>query len=292
MSFRHKDWGSAIALGDIVSSIATELIGPGSWSEIDSSSTWTVLRDTNNTMDIEIVFFAAPGSWHMEFTVGRYDDWNTIAHAWKGTAITFTCSAVVVNTAPSNEIGNLEASYDDDHFVIFYDYRGNGANFRRGIVYCGLALPYTSGDVCLTCGSTMFNDSGASPTNTVTAPSTMPLIYDISGTPTKPNYAVIGFSPLGYTPSNYQPRCTIKATKQNYRLILPILLGSTSTIPTGGENAGIRCRLQNLYLGMQYDDVAYGETLRATDNKIYEYFEQADVLTYSHITTRLLWRIQ
>lgn len=292
MSFIHKDWGSSIDIADVVTNIATEISTYGNWSEIDSGTGWTVLRDSDDTMEIEIKKVSAPGSWHLEIEVGRYNDWDTVGHVWQGTAVTVTSSAVFDNgDAPGAQTGALELSYDNDHFILFYDYRANGANWRRGIVYAGAALPYTSGDICLTVGCTIFDDSACSTTNDVTAPATMPLIYDVSGSATAPPYAVISMNPLGYSPSNYQPRCTIKATKQGFRYVIPICLGSSSSVPTSGENAGIRCRLQNLYLGMQYDDVSHGETLQANDNKVYEYFEQVDTVNKTHICGKILWRI-
>lgn len=292
MSFRHKNWGGAVQIQNIISNIKTELTVTGNWSDIDTVE--DVVRDINDTMDVRLEMSTSPNYSFLQITVGRYDDWNSTTHAWKGAAIKFQFGHVICDDAGggnASDAGTLRMSYDDDHLILFTDYEALGANYRRGLVYCGLAYPYTSGDICLTGGSTIFTGINVTPTNDVSTIAQIPLMYDYTGSATKPTYGTMSLHPLGIADINAMPRSQIQALKQGLRYAIPIILNSTNVV-AGGDNAGIRCRFNNMYIGMENDDISHGQTLRAYDtNEEYLYFYQSDILNKTHIANAILWRV-
>ena len=286
MSF-HWSENAAVSIDNLVGHIIDELVLQ-SWTEPDVG--YDVVRNPDADFDVYMAL-EATNKRYIQFEIGN---WNTGTHVMNTPKISF--GALIADMAASfpagTETGQVEISFDDDYFIVVWNYRGNGADFRNCFSYVGFLHVYTIGDEMLTGGSSLFKGNNATPTNdTITAGSCI-VMKDLSGATTKPIYMACEICPYtGWTAGC--PRLQIKAAKQNYRYLMPVWIGSNSTLIAGGENAGIRGRLQETYGGQYYDTMTNGQTLEAADSKIFRYFSQLDAITtYSNFSTRLLYRKQ
>jgi len=285
MSWRYNSDDSK-SIDDLVSWIITELKDTGGWTEVDSG--YDVLQNPDGDFD---VYFSLEASdkRYIQVEIGEAGTWNTSTHSMDTPKISFGIVLYDGASATGSDTGLVKMGYDDDYCYIMTDYKSAGANYRRCFAYIGLAHAYASGDTCLVGGSTLFRGSTTAPTNDATGAMTIKMMKDVSGSATKPTYtpATVCVATSGNT-----PRGQLNAAKQGYRYFIPIWLRSNSSYPSGGENAGIRARLNEVYAAFNEDSEAHGETIKLSNStKEYMYFIQADTTSYTHLFGRLLFRV-
>ena len=285
MSWRYAT--DTKSIDNLVGYIFDELKNNGGWSEIDAG--YKVLRNPDG--DFEVFFdLEATNKRYIQIEIGENGAWDTGSHSMGTPKISFGIVLYDGASAAGASEGTVKLSYDDGYCVLVTDYKSAGANYRRCLAYIGLAHNYKAGDTCLIGGSTLFRGGTTIPTNDSTIALACIMMHDLSGVANKPSYQSYSVGSGSWTAN--APRGRIHAAKQDYRLMFPVWLGSTSGYPSGGENAGIRARLETVYCGCYDDAETHGQTIIISGTTIeYSYFIQADVTSYSHFPTHLLFRV-
>jgi hypothetical protein len=288
MAFHHLT-SADVDIDDIISTIMTELETNGGWTELDAG--YNVMRNPDATFDI---------FWTLEADDKRFitvdiGTWDTGAHAMDGAYIR-TAHVLYDHAAASPAAGNcnIDLSYDDDYLITTLDMSAVGADYRKSLVWSGLADPIDSGttDSCLVASSTLPRGATTNPAGVDTTTQYYFLcLKNISGVATKPKYAVWGqMNPL--TMSNGAPRGTTLSNMPDYRYLRQVMGYSDAGAVTGGEDAGVRFKFQSLYIGYADDAETHGQTILAADAKEYQYFIQpAAQVSYCAPLSHLWYRV-
>lgn len=285
MAFGYAS-NSGIDIDDIITTIITELVSNGNWTELDDG--YDVVQDPDGTFDMYLSL-EADNYRYIQVQIGENGTWDTEGHSMGDPKIEF---GIIIKDhadgATATDEGIVKIGYDDDYCFFITDYTSIDSDHQRCFSYAGLGYPYKSSDECLVGGSTFF-DGTPSPTNTASVALTICMMRDISDQTNKPIYYMGGIS-AAFSSSSGSPRGLMYSAKSDYRYLTPILLTSAASYPTNGENAGIRARLQDVYMGFYDDSYSHGTTLTASDDKEYELFIQDDTINKNNLPIKMWFR--
>lgn len=281
MAFHYKE-DTNIQVDNIVSTILGNLKTIGSYSEPDVG--YAVVRNPTSEFDIYLVL-EATNKRYLQYEIGN---WNAVSHSMDN-AISF--GQIIVDQAGAlggTELGYIRMSFDDEMVHVWLDYKGV-ANGRRSVASMGSMVAYAPSDLMVSGGCSLFRGTTTNPTNDSVNAGYSKVLYDVAGSPTKPTYIITSIASLqGWITG--QPYGLFYAPKINKRYLVPKYLQSYSAL-SGGENAGIRGRLDLCYENANYDTETHGQTVEAADGKVFMLFIQDVVSTYHHYGTKMWIRM-
>ena len=288
MSF-HWYEKTGVRIDTFQNELMTYLKTYGGWLDVDPG--YPVVSDPNSKFDVYI-HLEPTNERYLQIEIGEHGVWNTSSHSMGTPKIESALVTANIAGAVGLEEGISRMAYDDYSATIITDFRENGANYRRGVIHFGLLNSLKSDDYCIFAGSTMFNDTQVSPNNSNTNDFQVTCLYDLAGNKTKPNYCVVfaSIGEAGADSTNFAPDYQILSAWVDKRYLIPIYLCSHSNRPTGGENAGFRGSLRNIFTGGDRDTETYGQILKAVDAKEYFYFIQVDTINQTNFGAHLLIR--
>jgi hypothetical protein len=286
MAFGYASNGN-IDIDDIITTILDELKDNGNWTATDAG--YNVVTDPDGNFDMYLAL-ESTNKRYIQVEVGEAGTWNTSTHSMDTPKIEF---GVIIkdhaDAATGTDKGTVKIGYNDDFCFFITDYTAVDSDHQRCFSYVGLAHAYDGDDEVLIGGST-FNDGTPSPTNTAGTANTICVMRDISNVTNKPIYYIAAIS-TNLTSNNNSPRGLTYAAVQDYRYLTPVFLCSVSaSYPAGGEAAGLRARLQDVYVAFSDDGYAHGTSLVASDNKEFELFLQDDSFTNNNLPCSLWFR--
>lgn len=290
MALKWYESDSNITIDSLVSLVKTQLIANG---YTDPDPGYSVVRITDTDIDIAMIL-EATNKRYLQFQIGH---WNAGTHDMPDPKIQF--GHVIADTSSGHPTGSeqglFKLSYDTMYFILWTDYKGIAASYRRNVSYAGFAFPFASADKIVTGGSVMNRGAYAIPVNDELTRGIVRIMKDLSGSETKPSYGIGGISHYIFSSSptiNGAVRGTVYAATPDKRYMVPIWLGSFHNFPTGGEDAGFRGRLYNVYHGFGDDQEIHGQTVENLQtNETCICFQMADYFSYHNIPTRLWIRM-